>query len=152
VSRGADYDRRVSESNVPGDVDACPRCEATVRADVPLGEAGGGDDPVRTCPECGASLRRQPLGGWILVDGESPEALPGALAVLALDELGEARRPLERRQAGGSRPLLRAHLHPPRGSETGDAPQEAPEQERSERVPAASAVHATNSRAPWRSL
>lgn len=59
----------MSESNVPGDLDACPNCEATVRADVALGgPAAEGGDAARTCPECGASLRRQPLGGWILVD------------------------------------------------------------------------------------
>ena len=59
----------MSESNVPGDLDACPRCEATLRADVPLGTpAIENDEVVRTCPECGANLRRQPLGGWILTD------------------------------------------------------------------------------------
>ncbi|MBW3592085.1 MAG: hypothetical protein KY396_00140 [Actinobacteria bacterium] len=63
----------MSESNVPADVDACPNCEATVRADVPLDESlQEGDEAVRSCPECGAALRRRPLGGWILVEGGTP--------------------------------------------------------------------------------
>lgn len=63
----------MSESNVPADLDACPNCEATVRADVPLGSpAAEPGEAVRTCPECGASLRREPLGGWILDDRGAP--------------------------------------------------------------------------------
>lgn len=58
----------MSESNVPGDLDACPSCESTVRADVALGTPAEGGEVVRTCPECGARIRREPLGGWILVD------------------------------------------------------------------------------------
>jgi hypothetical protein len=53
----------VSESSVPADLDACPRCEAIVRADVAQED---GEDAARSCPECGTPLRRDPLGCWIL--------------------------------------------------------------------------------------
>jgi hypothetical protein len=53
----------VSESSVPADLDACPRCEAIVRADAALEDGEGGG---RSCPECGTPLRRGPLGGWIV--------------------------------------------------------------------------------------
>ena len=61
---------------------------------------------------------------------------------LALDQLVEAGRLLEGREAGRRRAPPRSHLHPPGRSEPGDAADEAPKQEGAEGVPAPSAVHA----------
>ena len=98
-------------------------------------------------------MAEKPLAGWknrTSGYGRDPLArtavrrgsLARALLGLALDELGEARRLLEGGQAGGGGALPGPHLHPPRGGEPRNAPDEAPEEEGSEGVPAPSPVHA----------